>query len=127
MQILKICQNILAINDDLTNNQNNDFDNSNGVRILQDFDSWYERSWNSCELKVFDNENFRGKQTRIQRQKKRIRRGRTKYSLQNLGRCCWKIYSRGKFWKVLRPNKEIKSMRKSLKTPFYVMRIPCST
>ena len=76
----------------MINYENDDFHNSNGIGILQDYDSWHERSWNSCELKLFDYENFRGTQTRILRKKKRIRRGHTKYSLQNLGRCCWQIY-----------------------------------
>ena len=49
-------------------------------------------SWDSCELKLFDRENFRGSQTEITKEKKRIRRGHTQYSLQTLGSCCWNVY-----------------------------------
>ena len=55
-------------------------------------DAWVSHSWNSCALKLFNLDNFRGTQTRIMRERKRITRGRKKYSLQSRGSCCWEIY-----------------------------------
>jgi len=120
MKKIEICKSLLGIDEDYS-----DYENENGIGIEQDQDAWVEHSWNSCELKLFNRENFGGTQTRIMRRKKRITRSRKKYSLQSRGSCCWEIYSRGKHWKTVRPNMEINSLRKSLKTPFYVERKIC--
>jgi len=122
MKKFEICKSLLGIDEDYADYENEITD---GIGIEQDQDAFVSRSWNTCQLKLFNQENFRGTQTRIMRKKKKITRGRKKYSLQSRGSCCWEIYSRGKHWKTVRPNTEFNSLRKSLKTPFYVQRKTC--
>lgn len=92
---------------------------------------------NNCEIKLFNEPNFRGDNIGVTKAKERfIYDEKTRHSidrsigfsdvqsLQIVGHCCWAIYSQMKKWDIVGPNKRAMSDIE-IPTPFSVYKTPC--